>query len=302
MDLDFLHIGCEVVSSHSSLNVSAALHNSLWNFEKNFRKICCESGGSTCLCCIDSDCVYRKIFVRQLSPDPEIVRLHQKPSLPFSLYVDQIDGNISSCVAGLVVIGSAMQHADIFLRVLLDTISASIGELQQDKPPLLNLFCIDCQGNRHPFSDVSELPETAVFQSARNILESPFTSGQILITIKSPLRLLSGGAIARSFDIAAFVRSQMRRCSSLYAYYGSGLMPIDFKSMTLSVQDADIIDCDIRYKQPFWSNRPVRAGLSGTAECFGLSGPAVNLLILGSYFNAGKGAAFGSGFYRIKVV
>ena len=66
-------------------------------------------------------------------------------------------------------------------------------------------------------------------------------------------------------------------------------------------QNVTALDNSIKYIQPSWSGKLNRAGLTGTVECVGLVDPMIPLLILGSYFNAGKGASYGSGFHQIEV-
>jgi hypothetical protein len=120
--------------------------------------------------------------------------------------------------------------------------------------------------------------------------------------LKAPTRLLYNGSIIHLFDFAAFFRSQMRRCSSLCAYYGSGELDLDFVQLSDLSQNVSVFDNQIRYSQPHWSKRQNRAGLIGTAECSGLVAPMSALLLLGSYFNAGKGATFGFGYHEIEAM
>jgi hypothetical protein len=138
--------------------------------------------------------------------------------------------------------------------------------------------------------------------SGYHILHNSFHSETIRISLKSPLRLLCNGTIIRIFDFAAFFRSQMRRCSSICAYYGSGELNIDFVQLSNFAQKVTVIDNQIRYSQPQWSKLLNKAGLAGSAECTGVVEPMVSLLLLGSYFNAGKGATFGFGQYKIEVM
>jgi hypothetical protein len=104
------------------------------------------------------------------------------------------------------------------------------------------------------------------------------------------------------FDFSLFFRSQLRRCSSLCAYYGTGEMELDYANLSRAAHNVTVLEDEILYTRPLWAPRRGKAGLIGSVECSGLVEPMYSLLLLGSYFNAGKGAAYGSGFYTVEVL
>lgn len=302
MDLDFVRIEVEVIAD-TPVRMTAALYDALRHYAAQFRASCCPDLQKACTSCsLRGDCPYRNVFDQGLSPDPEIVRLHQKPSLPFSLYISGVDGNISSCTVGMVVIGSAVNHIGFFYSALLRMVEAGVCTVLPAVASALRSYSLDYQGVRHEFTDSACLPESVILLSGKHILQNTVHSDAVRLSLMSPLRLLSNGSIASRFDFAVFFRSQLRRCSSLYAYYGSGELELDFSRLSRSAQNVAVFEDNIRYTQPPWSKRSNRAGLMGTAECAGLVEPMLSLLLLGSYFNAGKGAAVGSGFHRIEVL
>ncbi len=260
MDLDFVRIECEVTAD-IPVQLTAALYGVLRSFTAHFKAACCPDPLETCTSCRErGGCPFHLLFGQELSSDPETVRLHQKPSLPFSLYISGIDGNSSSVTVGMSVIGIAVNYITFFHTALLRVVEA---------------------GGEH-------------------VLQNTVHSGTITLHLKSPLRLLNSGSIAHRFDFGMFFCSQLRRCSSLCAYYGAGELDLDFAGLSKAAQDVAVLEDKTNYTQPPWSKRPNNAGVTGTAECAGLLEPMHSLLILGSYFNAGKGATFGSGFYQIE--
>ncbi|MBV5338519.1 MAG: CRISPR system precrRNA processing endoribonuclease RAMP protein Cas6 [Deltaproteobacteria bacterium] len=302
MDLDLVRIECEIVAD-SSVQLIAALYNALRDFEAQFKALCCHTMQKPCtFCALQIECPYRIVFGQQLSSDAEIIRLHQKPSLPFSLYINYKDGSISPCTVGMVVIGSAVNFIEFFHTALLNLIKDSVCDVLHSVSFTLRSYSLDYQGVRHLINDQASLPERVILLSGQHILYSCVHSESVRLTLKSPLRLLCNGSIAHRFDFAMFLRSQLRRCSSLYAYYGTGKPDLDYVRLSESAQNVAVCDDNTRYTQPSWSKRLNRAGLTGTVECAGLVEPMLSLLILGSYFNAGKGATFGSGFYQIAVI
>jgi hypothetical protein len=237
-----------------------------------------------------------------LSPDPEIVRLHQKPSLPFSLYISEIDSATSPLTIGIVVIGTAVNCLELFHTALTILIKKCVPATQSSVPYPLRCFSIDYCGVRHEISIRRPLLESVIMLSGQHILWNTVHSSDVRLTLISPLRLVSNGLIAHRFDFAMFFRSQLRRCSSLWSYYGTGELDLDFAALSRAASSVAVLENEIRYIQPSWAKRLNGAGLIGSAECSGLVEPMLSLLVLGSFFNAGKGSAFGSGFHIIEVM
>ena len=301
MDLDFVRIECEIIAD-IPVQLIAALYNVLRFFAEHFKASCCPSLQVSCTSCsLHVGCPYRIVFDQGLSSDPEIVRLHQKPSLPFSLYIDGVGGNSASCTVGVVVIGTAVNYTGLFHAALLRMVEAAVCAVLPPEKTTLRSYSLDYQGARHEIIPAASLPESVILLSGRHILQNTVHSENVRLLLKSPLRMLSNGSIAHRFDFGMFFRTQLRRCSSLYAYYGAGEMDLDFMRLSESAQNIAVFDDKIHYIQPPWSKRQNMAGLTGTVEFAGLVEPMVSLLLLGSYFNAGKGATFGSGFHQIEV-
>jgi hypothetical protein len=302
VDLDFVRIECDIVADIPA-QLPAVLYDELRNFEAHFRAVCCLSVQKSCAFCAERvECPYRIIFAQQLSPDPEIVRLHQKPSLPFSLYIHWTDGNTTSCTVGMVIIGSAVNYVEFFHSALLRLVEACASSVLTPSTYMLYVYSLDYQDVRHEISHTAALSESVILLSGRHILQNTVHSDHVRLTLLSPLRLLSNGSVAHRFDFATFFCSQLRRCSSLCAYYGTREMDFDFASLSLAARNVAVLEDEIHYTQPSWSKRPNRAGLVGSAECSGLVEPMFSLLRFGSYFNAGKGATFGSGFHHIEAL
>ncbi len=302
MDLDFVRIECEIVAD-APAQLTAALYNALRNLEAQFKASCCPTAQEPCIFCSPHDeCPYRIVFGQQLSSDPEIVRLHQKPALPFSLYISGIDGKVSSCTVGLVIIGTAVNYIDLFHTALIRLVEAGVCTVLPPALFTLYSYSLDYQSVRHEIRPAALLTESVILLSGQHIIQNSVHSDTVRLSLRSPLRLLSNGSIAHRFDFATFLRSQLRRCSSLCAYYGVGELDLDFVRLSEAAQNVAVLEDGIHYTQPSWSRQQNRAGLTGSAECAGLVEPMFPLLLLGSYFNAGKGASFGSGYHQIEAV
>ena len=302
MDLDFVRIECEIVADISA-QLTAALYDALRNFEAQFKASCCPALQEQCSisCSLRIGCPYRIVFDQGLSSDSEIVRLHQKPSLPFSLYISGIDGNMLSCTAGVVVIGSSVNYIESFHTALLRMVEACVCTLVSPAKFTMRSYSLDYQGVRHEIRHAASLTESVILLSGQHILKNTVHSDSARLLLKSPLRLLSNGSIAHRFDFGMFFRTQLRRCSSMCAYYGAGELDLDFTRLSESAKNVAVFDDKTYYTQPSWSKRLNWAGLTGSVECAGLVEPMFSLMLLGSFFNAGKGATYGSGFHQIEV-
>lgn len=300
MDLDIVRIECEISSDFSD-QLMVALYGVLRNYDSYFQAIYCLNKPESCSnYCENFDCLYRMYFGQELSSDPEIVRLHQKPSVPFSLYIDQLTDGTSSLTVGIVVVGRAVQQLDFFYSALQKLIEECIHNvLPKHAIYSLRCFSLDYHGVRH---EISSLSESVILLSSISLLQNTVRSECVKLTLKSPLRLLCNGSVAHSFDFPAFFRTQLRRCSSLWAYYGAGELQLDFASLSELARQVSVLEDHIQYSQPSWSKQKNRSGLTGFAECYGLADSMYSLLLLGSYFNAGKGASYGLGSYQVEIL
>jgi hypothetical protein len=202
----------------------------------------------------------------------------------------------------MVVIGSAVNYIDLFLIALRQVVEVAVHSIMTGLKYAVRSFSLDYHGIRHLITDTSSLPENIVLLSGQHILQNTVNSSIVKLSLNSPLRLLNNGSVMHHFDFSTFFRSQLRRCSSLFAYYGSGKLDLDFVHLSQTAQNITIHDEKIYYTRPLWSKRLNKSGLIGTVECLDLVEPMFSLLLLGSYFNAGKGATFGSGFHTIELI
>lgn len=299
MNLDFVRIEYDITAA-SPIPLAALFSDALRSFEAHFKAMCCTMACESCaLCSKGAECPCRIVFARQLSPDPEIVKIHQKPSLPFSFSLAATDNVPSFCTVGMVIIGSALNFVDVFNSAMQRLIQSCLSAIA---PYTTQVLTLDYQGNRQIINDEDSLPQSMVLLSAQHILQNTVHSDQVRLVLKSPLRLVQNGMSVHAFDFALFFRSQLRRCSSLYAYYGTGEIELDYTNLSLAAHNVTVLEDEILYTRPLWALRRGKAGLIGSVECCGLVDPMYSLLLLGSYFNAGKGAAYGSGFYTVEVL
>jgi hypothetical protein len=300
VNLDLVHLEYDV--SGFSPQFARTLYGSLHRFAEYFRRECCALSAESCLACAVLACPYRQVFAQLLSPDPDVVRVHQKPSLPFSLSINMFDGKFSQFTLGLVVVGAAVNLIQLFHEAVM----AMLGELAAEQfflgDKTIRAYALDYLKERHEFELPTTLSAHVILLSARHILEDALHAGHIRLTFATPLRLTVNGAVLSRFDYATFFRAQLRRCSSLWAYYGSGAPALDFVALSTAADTVSILENTMYYGRRPGYGPQGKPGLMGVVECDGLAEPMFALLQLGSYFNAGKGASYGAGFYQLEAL
>lgn len=299
MDLNLVRIVFEI-HTESPLYVLPQLFDAVRKFENYFKRVSCLKHDLSCNTCgkMQEMCPYRSLFGQSLSSDPEILRRHQKPPLPFAFQIREAVPDNSSVELGAVLAGPAIQH----LSGVCDAINLMIGSIVEDSgvcAVVKGSWCLDYQGMRHVLNNN---PDSPLLLSGREIVQGSQHSDTVKLILESPLRLLCGGSVAHSFDFALFLRSQLRRCSSFFAYYGEGELDLDYLYLSEAASKVISSENDFVYKKPCWSNKPGLGGLSGSGEFADLADGILPVLKLGSYLNAGKGATHGMGVYRIELL
>lgn len=302
MNLDFVALEYELRSS-AAAPLAGMLYSSLHHLNNYIQTACCHTPQQTCAACHSSgECPYHQLFAQQLSADPDIVRIHQKPSLPFAVQVGRPAISSDLCTVGLTIIGTAINQIQLFHTAMLEFIKAVVEEVAEKDSYSIIFYTKDYRGTRNEIALSSVLAEKVILLSGAHLLHNELPADHIRITLKSPLRLPGDGTAAHHFDFAAFFRSQLRRCSSLWAYYGTGALPFDFAALSEAVRFVTLLENSVYRERWFSQGQQGKSGVMGTVECDGLIEPMYALLQLGSYFNAGKGAAYGAGHYQLEAL
>ena len=169
MDLDFVRMEYDITVAETGPLI-AMLHDALRTYETHFRAVCCQTIDVACsFCRRNGECPYRIVFNQGLSSDPEIVRLHQKPSLPFSLYIRDADSNVTTCTLGLVVIGSAVNYVELFHAAVLRMVESVLTAFLPCASASLQSYSLDYHGDRHDISDITTLRGSVILLSGQHV-------------------------------------------------------------------------------------------------------------------------------------
>ena len=202
----------------------------------------------------------------------------------------------------LVAVGNAVNYLQVFIGAIHRLIESTYEKCPGASADIIGTYCLDYQSVRHELETSSNDPLNLILLSCLEIMNNSADSVDIRLILESPLRLVSAGSVLHTMIFSAFLRSQLRRCSSLFAYYGDGELDIDYSGLSTAAIHVKCLNDGIKYVQPFWSQRQNSAGLTGLSVFGGVSSGILPLLALGSYLNAGKGASFGMGAYRVDAM
>ena len=255
-----------------------------------------------CICCpVRSACGWYSVFGQELSTDPDALRCHQKPPLPFAFSLS-MPGETHEGPRGiecrLVVIGRAIPYLDMLLDAIVTILDKNT---RQGRYEILQIASRDYQGTLQPLGDGGHITraKNLVVLSVSGIMESrPWEFARIGIRLISPLRQFADGRQLRKFDFRLFARSLLRRISSLAYYYGEGSLDCDFRA--LSHQSGEIVCTDDHFVYETMSGGNKRlSGITGHGSFCGDFNGLMPFLVIGTYVNAGKAASFGMGRYEV---
>ncbi|SKA21207.1 Uncharacterized conserved protein [Trichlorobacter thiogenes] len=262
-------------------------------FEEALRTVCCLHQNQSChICPASGTCVAPALIARQLSQDPELVRRYQKPGLPF-VFSDHSDVDDGDSLLCLNLLGTACGHLPLFIKALnqLAGQTACIGLAAcdyQNAAVQLDHLCPETADN---------LPVLAAADLLAQLSHRFSCCKRIRLDLLSPLRLTRGGHELTRLEPDYFIRSLLRRISSLAVYYGGGVDQELFRHLAQRATSVSLV-------RQLPSNA-VGSHLRGVAGCYELAGPFDELgpfLALGEQVHLGKGAAFGMGAFAVMVI
>jgi len=266
------------------------LLGSALRFEAALRALVCNRHDRECTGCPQNGiCTFTLLCGRQLSSDPELVRIYQRPGVPFVLGPPQ-QTESGQLELSLVLLGPAIHQVALFVQAVEQSLGA-VGLHQVSVCDYQNLRRILPDLSSRSLADIPVLSAATVFDLATPRFAS---CRQILITITSPLRMMHQGRELNRFEPALFVKAVLRRISSLMAYYGTNADPDLFRRYAQSAERFRLLSQNVQQQG--------RRGVSGR---FVLEGPCNELgplLSLGGLLHLGKGAAYGNGAFTVSPV
>jgi CRISPR/Cas system endoribonuclease Cas6 (RAMP superfamily) len=246
-------------------------------------------------------CPYHQTFSQSLSTDPAALRRYQKPSLPFIFQIPvlpPLPNRGSTVELGLVLTGRAI----VLLSEYVNAVT-----LMFRNPRLCNKVSVflekvessDYSGTR------SLLREEAGTWASGNLATLSFAgvresevlpTDSVTLSIVTPMRLMVEGRPLRGLSFSPFIRSLMRRVSSMVYYAGGSEPKLDYKWLA---DRSRMVSCSLdALDWEEWGGK--WSGLTGRATFTGDLAEFHPFLLAGEYLNVGKGATFGLGRYILE--
>ncbi len=272
------------------------------SFMKAFRGAACTRDGR-CEQCPDGDyCSYSMAFSQNVSEDPAAVKRHQKPSLPFVFHppvLPSAPNEGREVEIGLTLAGSAINHVKDYLAAASSLFSPENGD-RRVKCRMVKAESVTCADYRNDIMGKSgKMALDAISTiSAHDLAEmATLDPNRIRLRIITPMRLIQDGKAVRDFSFPAFVRPLMRRISSLAYYYYGNRLEFDYRWLSSACESVSLAENDFNWRE--WGGERY-GGIVGSGVCEGPLADFHTLLLIGEYFNVGKGAPFGLGGYRLE--
>ncbi len=276
-------------------------------FMEAFRATVCRNDGHCEVCGTNEDCPYHITFSQALADDKDAVKRHQKPPLPFVFDFPLLPSPPNrgcEIEIGLTLAGNSINYVAQYVAAVRTLFSMrSMGRKVSGK--IIRVESQGCSDARNCImkdDDNVSLDNVATI-SVRDLLEmNTLEPGRIKLTLLTPMRINREGVPMRDFSSSSFLRSLLRRISSLtYHYYSCG-HDIDYKRLAAESSMIEVSENNFHWIDQQKSSGTERlSGIVGSGHLEGgLEEEFQIFLLLGEYLHVGKGAAFGLGRYCIE--
>lgn len=241
-------------------------------------------------CLTAGSCPYPANFGQKIAKDPEAVKRHQKPPLPFVFDFPMLPPAPNRGAAlelAITLFGTAVQDASRYLtavRFLLQSLPAAITKIEAQSP-----------GGGRSVVAAGDNPALPLLGALDPAQPGPLAPDALSIQFLTPLKLVNEGRLVKSITFSRFARSLMRRVSSLAYYYEGEEQSLDYRWLSQLSDSVKTVYTDCRFV--CWEGRP--AGITGRISFQGNLEPFHLLLQVGVATHLGKSASFGFGAYRI---
>lgn len=270
-------------------------------FAQSFQQVVCRADGLCPSCGFRPDCAYHAVFSRELATDSDALKRFQKPSMPFVFQIPLLEPPLrkgSEVELGLVLIGSATRFLADFWTVLQHHFprGASGGMLPV---AIARMESVGCSGYRTMLATDSgsvagDLLTTMSLEDLAAL--DTLATERLSLRLVTPLRIAHDGRFYREFSFSPFIRTLLRRISSLAYYYYGSILEMDYKRLAVLAESITVTENSFHWHE--WRNGRL-AGIIGEGVLCGDLSDFHPPLLLGEYLHCGKDASFGLGRFEI---
>lgn len=253
-------------------------------FEAALLRTGCTAPVCDCAGCLQhAGCLASSLLSRSLSPDPELLRRYQKPSVPFMFSQPQAGEPIVHLTLAGPACDALALFADTLEAVADEQVRTRLEAFDYQEQLIPLQFQADGQCSNLPLLSLAELFEQyhRLFVGCRSVE----------VVFQTPLRLRHNGRELQQLQPAVLIRGLLRRLSSLAAYYGTAGDTDRLATLAARADEVMLVTCE-----------PAVACRRGVCGRYQLNGPFEEFgpyMALGSLVHLGKGAAYGQGRFTV---
>ena len=259
---------------------------------------CRKNHSDTGFCCNDTSCDWLQIFGQKLTEDESALRRYQKPPLPFAFYFREGESRKEIVECELVIAGRAIIHSRLILNSFIKL--CKICNDHHIPCLIVSIETADSHGNRHILGSedifLSDTENLTLISSDELTDIAGYVNSEITVRLFTPLCTRSDGHFMRRFDFASFSGAVMRRVTSIAYYYGATEFSSDFREISVKARKAACVGFHFERAD---GRDGIFSGITGYGTFIGDFSGLMPFLHLGSFLNAGRGAAYGMGKFMI---
>ena len=283
-------------------------------FGTMFRRLVCIDLRLDCATCeLRYTCPYMKVFNPFIPPEAERLTKNQNIPRPFVIKApletktQYLPGE--SLRFDFVVVGDAIDYLPYFVVAWRELTEHGFG-LNRARCVLSTITSLNLRGEeqivydgregtvRPPIEHLNWQTLVAYTVGAREVRE-------ITLRFLTPTTLKAEGEVVAVPQFHQLIKRLRDRVNALASFYCGGALDLDFKALGQQAETVQIVQVNSQ-----WVDRSRRtrkgfaqdlSGFVGEVTYRGDIEPFLPLLLLGEYVHVGKNAAFGNGWYQLKI-
>ncbi|WP_305046696.1 CRISPR system precrRNA processing endoribonuclease RAMP protein Cas6 [Geoalkalibacter sp.] len=269
-------------------------------FGNALKRVVCAVREKDCgRCLLAQRCLYARVF--EPAPRPDGLRLAtpphpyviEPPLDPGTRYTsgDSFDFN-------LLLFGEFNDYLPYFVYAFEAMGEQGLGARRGHGMGRYALKCVT-SGARQLYNDQTRQLEKPRPDMLR-LAPPTDASGTLGVKLVTPLRLKHDNQLQAELPFHLMTRAALRRVSTLFACFGEGEPPLDYRGLVARAQDIEVVCSRLRWCDwQRYSNRQEQAmlmdGMSGEITYRGALGEYLPLLEIARAVHLGKQSAFGLG-------
>jgi hypothetical protein len=279
-----------------------------------FRRLVCVDLRLDCAACeLRYTCPYTKVFNPFVPPEAERLTKNQNIPRPFVIKApletktQYLPGEPLSF--DFVVVGEAIDYLPYFVVAWRELTESGFG-LNRAHCTLSTITSLNFRGEEQIVYDGHEgtvHPPSEYLNWQTLATRTDGISGVREITLRflTPTMVKAEGYVVAVQQFHQLIKRLRDRINALASFYCDGALDLDFKALGQQAESVQTVTVDSQ-----WIDRTRRtrkgfsqdlSGFIGEVTYRGDLGPFLPLLLLGEYVHVGKNAAFGNGWYQLKI-